>query len=44
MAHTCNAECWALLVRYGQESFPSCDPWAARAAADREAYQAGAVS
>lgn len=43
MAHTCNAECWSLILRNGQEAFPKCDPWAARAAAEREARQAGAI-
>ena len=31
--HTCTADCWAHMLRYGQSE--GCDPWAARAAAER---------
>lgn len=30
--HTCNAECWADMLRYGCP--PECDPFAAREAAE----------
>jgi hypothetical protein len=39
-AHTCTAACWAEALRLGLA--PECDPWAARAAADREAAEAQA--
>lgn len=43
-AHECDAECWAHMLRYGLDSSSGCDPFAARAAADREAEAAGAFA
>lgn len=43
--HVCTPECWAYLVRYGvDENSSSCDPFAARDAADRAAFEAGAIA
>lgn len=43
--HVCDGECWAHLIRYGQDAdHAGCDPFAARAAADREAAAAGAFT
>ncbi len=39
--HVCNAECWAYMLRY--EVPEECDPFAARDAAEREAYAEGVL-
>lgn len=40
--HTCTAECWARIIRYGAPY--ECDPFTARDAADREALAVGAIA